>query len=139
VNIHVADEAPTPGCSTLNSSTKGPFVVTDCVPETPGYPLVLDVDVVEQIISVWSDAGGLVGDDAMRAEIVALREWKKVATAEIADYRKLRGAIAMTLDMGAVYEPRSGRVRPRPWPGAGNPRDLRKPTPLELMEIAESC
>lgn len=133
----MSDTAPDPGYCTVTGSGRGPFVVTDIDVANPGYKVVIGADLMEALVAAWAVAGGDVGDDALRAENQRLREWRDEAVKDIADYRKLRGAVAITLDQGAVYDERSGRIRPRAWPGAGRPHDLRKPSPLEQYEENE--
>lgn len=126
--------APTPGQCTITGRARGPFVITNLDVATPGYPVTIGADLMDELVAAWGAAGQGVADEALIAENQRLREWRDVAVKEIADYRKLRGAVAYTLDQGGVYDERTGRIRPRPWPGAGSPRDLRKPTPLEKYE-----
>lgn len=128
--IKLVDEAPGRGCCTITGRTEGPFLVTGQVVRHPNDVVTIGSSFYNEL----RNAAGNAGCDNCQnnqAELDALRAWRDKAVAELADYRKLRGAIAMTLDMGGVYDERSKRIRPRAWPGAGSPRDLRKPTPLE--------
>lgn len=96
----------------------------------PHDPAVIGSSLLSELNEAAGNANCQRCEETQR-QLDDLRAWRDKAVEELADYRKLRGAVAMTLDMGGVYDERSKRIRPRAWPGAGSPRDLRKPTPLE--------
>lgn len=134
--ITLSEEAPGRGCCTITGRTEGPFLILGQLVRHPHEPAVIGSSLLAELNQAAGQATCQKCAET-EAKLNELRAWRDKAVAEIADYRKLRGAVAMTLDMGGVYDTRSQRIRPRAWPGAGKPRDLRKPTPLE--EEGKQC